>query len=587
VLYALCTGRPPFRAGGTLAVLKRVIDDTPRPIAELNPEIPGWLCDLIARLHAKNPADRLPSAQAVADLLGRHLAHLQQPNQVAMPEAVVKPPSAEPARKRRRAVPVAAGLALLGLGGGLLLAYRGGWLARSPESHSRQPGPSVSAEKAPVAEAVLDELRRLVTTQQENLHKVRLNFEAERITRLELCAAEVPLIEARIKLAEAERQSVIALFEDLVRVREEELSYIEARIDAGALAEADGLSAQVRLSEARVRLATARAKSPATKPFVLPGNEGRAEVGFATLAEAVTAARAGDAIEIRRNGPIVVHPIRVPVALTVRAAVGYRPVLQLSPEGVASSGAILDTESPLILEGLELHRPGGPTKAPGTPALVRTQHASLHVAHCRFVVRGKGNTLLVTCPADVTVCNCEFEVSFDAASALGLAQAGRSRVHVEQCVLYGGALTIDYTEPPEDMSVTLVNNTTHGPGPLLVVAQGLSKAEPAAMSKNPIRLHASGNIYYGEQPLLRTPVGGRVIDSSDAEQLPRRIVRLDPGMPGRGAGPGGTDLGADLGRVGPGEAYQRWTETPEYREWQKKTKAVMQARGGQPPAEAP
>src|SRR5262249_53551221 len=102
------TGHPPFRAGGTLAVLRRVSDDQPQPIAELNPEIPGWLCDLIARLHAKDPADRFPSAQAVADLLGQHLAHLQQPNKVPMPQPVAKPPSAEPARKRRRVGPVAA-----------------------------------------------------------------------------------------------------------------------------------------------------------------------------------------------------------------------------------------------------------------------------------------------------------------------------------------------------------------------------------------------------------------------------------------------------------------------------------------------
>src|SRR5262249_59989903 len=88
VLYALCTGRPPFRATGTHAVLKRVIEDTPRPITEVNPEIPGWLCDLITRLHAKNPADRFPSAQDVADLLRQHLAHLHQPSRVAMPGAV-------------------------------------------------------------------------------------------------------------------------------------------------------------------------------------------------------------------------------------------------------------------------------------------------------------------------------------------------------------------------------------------------------------------------------------------------------------------------------------------------------------------
>src|SRR5262249_52907520 len=43
VLYSMCTGKPPFRASGTMAVLRRVIDDTPRPIRESNTEIPEWL----------------------------------------------------------------------------------------------------------------------------------------------------------------------------------------------------------------------------------------------------------------------------------------------------------------------------------------------------------------------------------------------------------------------------------------------------------------------------------------------------------------------------------------------------------------
>ncbi len=45
VLYTMCSGRPPFRAANTLAVLKRVVEDTPRPIREIIPEVPEWLCD--------------------------------------------------------------------------------------------------------------------------------------------------------------------------------------------------------------------------------------------------------------------------------------------------------------------------------------------------------------------------------------------------------------------------------------------------------------------------------------------------------------------------------------------------------------
>ncbi len=77
VLYTMCTGRPPFRAANTLAVLRRVSEDTPRPIRESNPEIPDWLTDIVAKLMAKEPAERLQSAAEVEEVLGRHLAQLQ------------------------------------------------------------------------------------------------------------------------------------------------------------------------------------------------------------------------------------------------------------------------------------------------------------------------------------------------------------------------------------------------------------------------------------------------------------------------------------------------------------------------------
>src|SRR5262249_24378813 len=38
VLYTMCSGRPPFRATTSMATLKRVAEDTPRPIREIIPE---------------------------------------------------------------------------------------------------------------------------------------------------------------------------------------------------------------------------------------------------------------------------------------------------------------------------------------------------------------------------------------------------------------------------------------------------------------------------------------------------------------------------------------------------------------------
>src|SRR5436309_9728906 len=77
VLYAMCTGRPPFRATGTMAVLKRVVEETPRPIREINLDIPEWLCATIAKLHAKKPEERFQTAKEVAELLGQRLSDLQ------------------------------------------------------------------------------------------------------------------------------------------------------------------------------------------------------------------------------------------------------------------------------------------------------------------------------------------------------------------------------------------------------------------------------------------------------------------------------------------------------------------------------
>jgi tRNA A-37 threonylcarbamoyl transferase component Bud32/Tol biopolymer transport system component len=79
VLYEMCTGRPAFRAPTTVAVIRRVCDETPRPVRELNPDISEPLCQIIERLHAKKPDERFQTATEVAELLGRHLAHVQQP----------------------------------------------------------------------------------------------------------------------------------------------------------------------------------------------------------------------------------------------------------------------------------------------------------------------------------------------------------------------------------------------------------------------------------------------------------------------------------------------------------------------------
>lgn len=86
VIYAMCTGHPPFRSETSYAVLRRITDDTPRSIRELNPNIPEWLDRVVMKLLAKSPEDRYTSADDVHTLLERCLAHVQQPTAVELPD---------------------------------------------------------------------------------------------------------------------------------------------------------------------------------------------------------------------------------------------------------------------------------------------------------------------------------------------------------------------------------------------------------------------------------------------------------------------------------------------------------------------
>lgn len=85
VIYAMCTGHPPFRSETSYAVLRRITDDTPRPIRETNSNVPEWLERIVMKLLAKSPEDRYASALDIHTLLERCLAHVQQPTAVELP----------------------------------------------------------------------------------------------------------------------------------------------------------------------------------------------------------------------------------------------------------------------------------------------------------------------------------------------------------------------------------------------------------------------------------------------------------------------------------------------------------------------
>ena len=80
VLYEMFSGSRAFEGDSTLAVLSRVLHDTPRGIRELRPEVPQALERIVARAMEKDPGKRFASGAELA----AELAHCRRPARAAL-----------------------------------------------------------------------------------------------------------------------------------------------------------------------------------------------------------------------------------------------------------------------------------------------------------------------------------------------------------------------------------------------------------------------------------------------------------------------------------------------------------------------
>lgn len=112
VLYAACTGTPPFHADNALAVLRRTREDSPTPIEQVREDVPAALIGAINRLLSKDPEQRFASAVEVAASLQR----IQKGEQVDSIDAAVITRPAPGQRRVWKLFALAAGL-LLVIGG--------------------------------------------------------------------------------------------------------------------------------------------------------------------------------------------------------------------------------------------------------------------------------------------------------------------------------------------------------------------------------------------------------------------------------------------------------------------------------------
>jgi serine/threonine-protein kinase len=63
--YHLLSGEPPFRGATAFDVALKHVQEAPRPLAELRPDLPADLCAIVQKMMAKNPDERYQSAREI------------------------------------------------------------------------------------------------------------------------------------------------------------------------------------------------------------------------------------------------------------------------------------------------------------------------------------------------------------------------------------------------------------------------------------------------------------------------------------------------------------------------------------------
>jgi serine/threonine protein kinase len=210
---------------------------------------------------------------------------------------------------------------------------------------------------------------------------------------------------------------------------------------------------------------------------------------FASLEAALQAACDGDTVQIQGFGPLFTGPLVIQgKALTVRAALGSRPRLELAANMRLPWQPLLTTDGPLVVEGLELSAAsaGSSSAQPETTHLIYSQRSTLRLVDCRLAAP-HGCALLVCREAShVELRNCTVSA---AASAVCL-EVGNELManfklinsNLRLADLESAAISIWRPDLPHDASIRLrLDHNTIRAGRVLALAGLVSGVEVTAV----------------------------------------------------------------------------------------------------------
>jgi hypothetical protein len=560
VLYALCTGHAPFRAASTMDLLRKVCEETPTPVRDVNPNVPEWLAAVIERLHAKDADERFASAQEVADVLDYELNRL-----AALPGAAPRP-------KHRRGLWAAVFLLLL-LAGGSVLFLTGVWPV--PGSNTEREGVTPEGGQQLVAPGDKDP-----ATPAPNPGSPAFAVLA-RHGRPELRSKT---------LAGAIGQAHQG---DTIEVRGNG-PFTEGPIQVGKknllIRAATGFAPIIQLDPKSTR-SSLRALLTTDGSLVLEGldlrrsfvaNEGYDESLVLARGERFLAANCrfgvrGGGFNLRGTFHRQ-YEVRNCLLAGDKFAITW---IDPPPDGsVRVDNCAIGAERGFL--------------AIVTPALLKGQGAEIRLSRSNWAVKGFS------------------QMTFKAERPEPVAQMGRnpflwetSENVIDFSSFYAqtGRFAVAAATPLSPRSseqllqkwVTLKERANvYGKGEYFL------QHEFAGRDKNPggeLKSLAEWRRFWkmsdpeaatGKPRYLGIGLEAKI--RAKPETVTPDDFRLQPDSPGWHAGPGGRDRGADLDLVGPGPAYERWKKTAEYQQWQKMTTALVEgppplfailARGGQ------
>ena len=125
--YHMFAGRPPFLGETAVSVAVQHLQDDPRPLKELRPDLPQTVCDLVHRMMAKQPDQRYPDAATVLEDVRKLIKALKESTRLDQVKLAELEPASRTSGTFAARHPVLT-LSLLCLLAGGLSAGLGWWL---------------------------------------------------------------------------------------------------------------------------------------------------------------------------------------------------------------------------------------------------------------------------------------------------------------------------------------------------------------------------------------------------------------------------------------------------------------------------